>query len=214
MSCCLGAVVNSLGQNRAIPGSPRKATPSSFTITENGQVGPSQLPEHLLWPGVWKDGTNGLRVGLDIQDAQTGNPKIVIAVGSQQRNSLGEYVEVSRMRFTKLLLVNSSGSQVAPNRELGLELDPPALWAVSRSDWNTPRPKVRDIGIFTNGLPHILLNATASDCFDVKHGGVYTIIVRPAIYRRTAGSNRIERVDLDELTAKITILGKVSKTKR
>lgn len=158
-----------------------------------------------LWPGVWKEDTNGLRVELRFE-TEGGQTALRIGVGSVVFNSLGGYVGFPRGKFARFELQDSNWVVVPFIKGMTMEGQlPPKISINDFPRWPNGGLKTH-IGFFTNGGPFILTYAKVDDLYRIKREGDYTLAICPTIYKFGTNPEYLDRIDLPCVTTKIHLV--------
>lgn len=157
-----------------------------------------------LWPGVWKEDTNGLRAQLYFE-TDAGQKRVHVGVGSVVFNSLGGYVGSPNGKFSKFELQDSNGIVVPFVKGMALESQLPSRISIKDLPrW--PNGGLKDhIGFFTNGGPFTLKDVNLDDLYRIKNEGNYTLTVCLTIYKFGTNAKYLNRVDLPCVTTKIRL---------
>jgi len=187
---CFGADATGLA-----PGVYKEGTDGKFHPAENVNV-------NLLWQGVWKDDTNGLRVQMSL--ITNGSPTLVlIGVGSVRFNSLGAYVGSPNHPVRKCELKDTNGIPIPFIKGKSIEDSLPARLSINTFPrWPNGSLKAH-IGFFTNGGPFPLAEIKLKSLYQIPREGDYVLTVCPSIYEFGTNINYLERVDLPCLSTKI-----------
>jgi hypothetical protein len=158
-----------------------------------------------LWPGIWKEDTNGLRVQLTL--ITNGNPTLVlIGVGSVRFNSLGGYLGAPGLVFPKCELQDTNGIAIPFLKGKSIEHSlPPRLSLNDFPRWPNGGLKSH-VGFFTNGTPFMLTELNFSSLYKIPRESDYVLTVCTAIYKFGTNINYLDRVDLPCVTTKVHLV--------
>ena len=157
-----------------------------------------------LWTGVWKEGTNGLRVQLYSQRGPRGN-WLMVGVGSVVLSAM-DYVGPPDGGFLKFELRDATGSVVPFRRGKTVEGRFPATLPIKDFPrWSTYGGLKHRLGFFSNRGPTTLREIELDDLFRIREGGNYTLTVHPVMYQLGTNAQSLDRVDLPEVTAKLAL---------
>lgn len=160
-----------------------------------------------LWPGFWKDGTNGLRIGVYFGDTDTLNPYFGFRLGSRMRNSLGSFFKIPSMQFSMLKL-NDGAKDIYPKvRSCGFYPTAPVTLEMKGRMIKLDGKKLEweRIGFVTNSSPMVIyVGYLATDFGPLTSTNIF-LTFRPIIYERAGTGGTLHRVDLDEITLKVPL---------
>lgn len=187
---CVGADATGLA-----PGVYKEGADGKFHAVTNVDL-------QALWPGVWKEDTNGLRVQLSL--ITNGSPTLVlIGVGSVRFNSLGGYVGSPNPPFQKFELTDTNGIVIPFMRGKSIEGSPPARLSINKFPRWPDGGLKSHIGFFTNGGPFMLADINLNSLYQIPRVSDYVLTVCPAIYRFGTNSEYLELVDLPCVTTRV-----------
>ena len=177
--------------------------PGVYTVGTDGKFHPvTNVDLTALWPGIWKEDTNGLRVQLSI--ITNGSPTLLrVGVGSIRFNSLGGYIGSPNGKFEKCELQDSNGVVVPFLKGMELESHLPAR--ISLKDFpRWPNGGLKNhVAFFTNDAPFNLATINFNDVYRIKKEGDYLLRVCSAIYKFGTNADYLDRIDLPCVNAKI-----------
>lgn len=178
-----------------------------------------------FWDGVWAEDTNGWRVQLNIQNANTPQVAVVVSFGSVVRNSddgTGEYFLPPHELFPKFELKSSDGKILQPYPGCVVEKDCPSRIPVSSFPTYKISYLVGEIWFVTNGPPCPIVPQEFRAYYAITNKGEYTLTVRPVLYQNRTGkkieiakdfngmnTNCFDRVDLPEVSTKVHLVPNV-----
>jgi hypothetical protein len=175
---------------------PEAAPPprGAHNIGPHGEKWTNNLAE--MWPGVWKESTNGLRVQIYyVRDPRSGEQWVDISVGSAVVNSYGDYAAPPGGEFARFELTDSGGSEVPPVPGAKLEARlPERIPAKSLPRWHDGALKLLHFNTQTAGAR--LRAFRISDIYHPKASGYFTLTVCPVIYKFGANRAYLDRLDL------------------
>jgi hypothetical protein len=205
--------------------------PIEFMLQTNGQWAWTTNVAHY-WRGIWKEGTNGLRVQLNIKANITGM-LVEVEVGSVIRDAGGSF-STPNGKFAKFELLSTNGIVLQPKLNEGANLIginglfyKPHLpvWATPSAGSlvaDFPQTISTDvyplyhqhgdlacrIGFVSNGSPAQINFFNLNDLFSITNEGDYTLTVQPILYKQRPYPNGdvLDRVDLPSVSAKIHLL--------
>jgi len=190
-------------------------TPGSYI---EGPKGEMVWNTNNYWQGVWKGGTNGWGVMLTLYGTNTPNAEVWVGVGRIKIVS-GDVANCfcpPDGKFAKFELRTFDGRIVEPKEGKSLEEDYPENLAIGAYPrWPDGLIKALDFGIVTNGGPDTVGHYRLNDLYSITNEGIYTLTIRPVIYKDTRGvseesnmaaTNLFDRVDLPSVSAKIHLL--------
>ena len=180
--------------------------PGIYTVGADGKFHAiTNIDIPALWPGTWKDGTNGLRVELRIEK-EGGQATVKVGVGSVVFNSLGGYVGTPNGKFALFELRDTNGVAIPYVKGMSLEGHFPPRISVK----DIPRSPFGElnnhIAFFTNGGPFTLANVNIAKLYQIPKENDYALTVCPVIYKFGTNVNYLERVILPSVTLKIHLI--------
>jgi hypothetical protein len=149
-----------------------------------------------MWPGAWKESTNGLRVQIYcVPGARSGEQWLTISVGSTVVNSYGDYAAPPGGEFARFELTDSQGAALSPvpGARLVARL-PERISAKTLPRWHDGDPKLLLFGTQTAGAR--LREFRISDIYRPRASGYFTLTVCPVIYKFETNRTYLDRVDL------------------
>lgn len=157
-----------------------------------------------MWPGVWKENTNGWRVQLYYWKAKSMDVWVSVGIGNTVKNTGNGFLWTPNEKFAKCELTDSNGTAIFPKKGMMLEDQFPSILSVHAFPrWQNGGLKNR-IGFFTNSPPWILKQFRIKDVYQLKDESDYTLTVCPVIYKLgTNSENMAYRIDLPCITTKI-----------
>jgi hypothetical protein len=158
-----------------------------------------------LWPGTWKDGTNGLRVELKTRK-ENGQMAIDVGVGSVAFNSLGGYVGAPDGEFEKFELTDTNGVVVPFVKGASLEGHFPSIMSIKVLPRSPFGELNNHIAFFTNGGPFTLSVIKFDDVYRIKNEADYTLTVCAVIYKFGTNLQYLDRIDLPCVATKIHLV--------
>jgi hypothetical protein len=172
------------------------AGPGSYRVLpDGGYAVETNIAE--LWPGVWTEGTNGLRTQLYCSETNSANPRVSVMVGSVVSNSWpSSYIGPPSGTFAKCALLNSKGVPMPCVKGQGMEGRLlPRIPVGSLPKW--PDGGLRNrLGFLTNSPPDTIREFKLLDVFRVEKEDDYTLTICPAIYRFETNGRFVDRLDL------------------
>jgi hypothetical protein len=118
------------------------SVPGSYELSEHGKLYPhANVDAQALWPGMWKEGTNGLRVEL-FSGLESRETWVQVAVGSVVSNSLAEYVGPPGEKFLRFELRDANGAVMPCLR--GQRRGPNAHKIAAQGHAKTPRRRTKE----------------------------------------------------------------------
>jgi hypothetical protein len=177
---------------------------TSYTVGTNGQFYVSTNIDEV-WPGVWKETTNGLRIQLYCWATNTAQPWVSISVGSVVFNSGASFVGPPSGKFAKFELRDADGVIVPPKR--GVVMEGELLRRISIKE--LPRWPYGDHGLrnhlvwVTNGAPAQLQELKITDVCRVQKEGDYSLTVCAVVYKFGGNWDYLDRLDLPPVTTRI-----------
>jgi hypothetical protein len=158
-----------------------------------------------LWPSVWKENTNGLRVLAQFL-RERDEPMLRIGVGSVVSNDLGSYVGAPYGKFRMFELRDSNNIVMPLRSEASHETNLPFRISIKELPrW--PHGGLKNtIGFFTNGRPYILNDIKFQDLYRITNEGDYTLNVCAAIYKFESNIEYLDRIDLPCVVQKIHLM--------
>jgi hypothetical protein len=173
--------------------------PGVYTEGSDGHLyAATNVNTTALWPGVWKEDTNGLRVQLYIETKW-----VQVGVGSIVHNSLGEYIGPPSEKCAHFELRDSNGVVVPFVK--GMSLEGQFASRLSLNDfprWPNGGLKVH-IGFFTNGGPFTLMDVNLENRYLISKPDDYTLTICPVIYKFETNGEYLDRVDLPCVTTQV-----------
>jgi hypothetical protein len=152
------------------------------------RVGPSggYYPEtnvNELWPGVWKQSTNGMRVQLYCRDTNRLDFSVAISVGSVTTNSPERYYSPPIGQFWQFQLRDTNGNILSPKNPQFIGSEPP-LKIEDRdiAKWHDGERKGL-FGFLSNAPPVTLQDFKIYDLYRIPREGDYILLGCPAVYR-------------------------------
>jgi hypothetical protein len=186
---CRGADATGL-----MPGVYTEGADGKFIAVTNNNIS-------TLWPGVWRENTNGLRVQLQ-SETESGQPLLHIGVGSVLFNSLGGFVGAPS-GCGKYELRDTNGVIAPYAKETSSEgTFPPRISIKDLPRWANGGLK-NHIAFFTNGGPFTLADIKLDQLYAIPTEGNYTLTVCPVIYKFETNKEYLDRVDLPCVTIKV-----------
>lgn len=184
----------------------RKLLPdTSYIEGVNGEFYSSTNLDEM-WPGVWTQSTNGLRVQLFHEfDKDTKQTWVTVSVGSPRFNSGVSYVGPPSGQFAKCELLDSNGVVVPFSK--GVTMEGQFQSRISIND--LPRWPYGDRGLrnhlafLSNSPPAGLKEFKIKDVYQIKTEGDYTLTVCSVIYKFETNFEYLDRVDLPCVSTKI-----------
>lgn len=156
----------------------------------------------VLWPGVWKDDTNGLRVQLSFMPEE-GFRWLRVSVGSIRFNSPGVYLGPPGSTFQKFELRSTNGIVVPFLSGQTLEsVLAPRLRLKQFPRWPGGSLKSH-ISFFTNGGPSTLADIDLKKVYRIPKESDYVLTVCAVIYKFGTNIQSLDRVDLPCLSAQV-----------
>jgi hypothetical protein len=194
---CASVVKNCVGADATglSPGVYKEGADDKFHAVTN-------IDLQTLWPGVWKEDTNGLRVQLLL--ITNSRPELVIVgVGSVRFNSLGGYVGTPNLVFPKFELADTNGIAIPFINGKSIEKSLPSRLSINDFPRWPDGGLKSHIGFFTNGGPFNLSNFNLNNLYNIPRADDYVLTVCPAIYKFGTNINYLELVNLPCVTTKI-----------
>lgn len=149
-----------------------------------------------MWPGVWKEATNGLRVQLICgTDPRSRNQWLAVSVGSVVLNAYANYYAPPSGKLAKFELRDANGVLVLPKKTAKLE----GQFASRISVKDLPKwadGSLQYLPFWSNSPPARLKDFRISDVYLINTGGIYTFTVCPVIYQFETNRKYLDRIDL------------------
>lgn len=155
-----------------------------------------------VWPGVWNEGTNGLRVQLSVI-TNGSSPLVRIGVGSIRYNSLGGYVGSPNSLFKKFELLDINGLAIPFKRGKSNEGLLPARLSINKFPRWPDGGLKSHVSFFTNAGPFTLADMDLKSLYQIQREGDYVLTVCPVIYQFGTNIGFLDRVNLPCGTTKI-----------
>jgi hypothetical protein len=182
-----------------------RVVPGVYTIASDGKYSPMTNTSEM-WPGVWKESTNGLRVQLYLQDTNTPNPVLSIGVGSVITNANPGLVWHPEGKYAAFELRDSRGVLISPIK--GISKQGACDFRISAKILPTwPDGGLRNIiGFSTNTPPAILEKCRLKDLYRIKKEDNYTLTVCPVIYKFETNGLYLDRIDLPSISVTLHLV--------
>jgi hypothetical protein len=178
---------------------------TSYRVETNSQSSVSTNLDEI-WPAVWKESTNGLRIQLDaFRNTDTKEDWLIIGVGSVVFDSGGSFFGPPSGKFAKFELRDTNGVILPPKGGVLMEGQFPERIPLK----DLPRRPYGDRGLlnrlffFTNSGPGRLREMKFKDIYRVPKEGEYTLTVDVVIYRFETNWHYLDRLDLPCITTKV-----------
>lgn len=188
-----------------------------WRVGKNGQLEPAPITPSEMWPGVWKEDTNGLRVEVLVVPSNSPNPLVLVSVGSRVINALGSFVAPPNAKLAKCELRDPHGGLVMPTG--GPSVEGVFASTISSEDLPRYREKWRLFSGSSNGAglkgllrftsnspPDVLVRFQVGDVYRVREEGVYNLTVCPVIYAFGTNMAYLRRIDLPCVSAKLHLI--------
>lgn len=193
----ISSMIDARGQQRIIP-------PGAIPVETNG--GWTLITNKAdIWPGIWKDSTNGLRIEIILVDTNTLLASACVYVGSLTTNSSAGYFAPEKGPFTKCELLDSNGTIIVPKKGKTLEaaLAPEIKVTSLQKD---SKGRLKGHIIFDPRGPGLIKEFRFKDVYNIEKEGDYVFTIYPVIYQGSPLGAALKRVDLPRLSAKVHLL--------